>query len=61
MKVDFVMSCGHVQTKDCFTTGEQLRIDKQYFASQGLCDKCWKALRDKREKEKREKNGGNLS
>jgi hypothetical protein len=42
------MSCGHTETMDLMTTGEQLKIDLEYYARQGLCKDCWKKLREKR-------------
>lgn len=54
MTVNFYMSCGHWQEKDCSTTGEQFRIDKQYYATQGLCDECWKKLIERRKAEREE-------
>ena len=60
MTVNFYMSCGHWQKKDCSTTGEQFQIDKRYYAAQGLCDKCWEKLIERRNAEREEmrrKNG----
>lgn len=42
------MSCGHYQQLDLATTGEQLKIDFEYYARQGLCSECWKKLRARR-------------
>lgn len=39
------MSCGHYEEKDFMTTGEQLSIDLQYYATQGICKECWSKLR----------------
>lgn len=39
------MSCGHIETMEMMTTGEQLKIDLNYYARQGLCKECLKKLR----------------
>lgn len=54
MLKDVYMSCGHHQTLDIFTTGEQLHIDLNYYASQGLCSDCWKRLIEERNAERKE-------
>lgn len=52
------MSCGHTEIKDLATTGEQLKIDLQYFARQGLCAECWAKL-IKQNNERKEKEIAN--
>lgn len=42
------MSCGHFETMEMMTTGEQLKIDLNYYAQQGLCKECRKKLRERR-------------
>lgn len=42
------MSCGHTEIMELMTTGEQLKIDLEYYARQGLCNECWKKLREKK-------------
>lgn len=48
------MSCGHYQKLDIYTIGEQLRIDMNYYARQGLCSDCWKRLIEERNAERKE-------
>lgn len=54
MEREVYMSCGHYQKLDIHTTGEQLHIDLNYYASQGLCSDCWKRLIAEREAEHKE-------
>lgn len=44
---DVKMSCGHIEKLEMLTTGEQLKIDLDYYAHQGLCKECWKKLRER--------------
>ena len=52
---DVYMSCGHHQNMDMMTTGRDLAVDLNYYATQGLCQECWVNLRKLRAEQKAEK------
>lgn len=44
MKVLFNMSCGHTEEKEVVDPSKYLKIDREYYAKQGLCSACWAKL-----------------
>lgn len=46
MKVVFNMSCGHSEEKEVAEPSKYLKIDRDYYEKQGLCDACWTKLHE---------------
>lgn len=44
MKFAFHMSCGHIEEKEVAEPSKYLKIDRDYYEKQGLCDACWAKL-----------------
>lgn len=43
---EFIMSCGHVQKKECAEPSKYFEQDMAYYKAQGLCDACWEKLHE---------------
>ena len=54
MIYNVIMSCGHSQLEDLADTGEQLKLDLDYFRRQGLCHDCWEKLIERNNKARAE-------
>lgn len=50
MKYLFRMSCGHDAEREVADPKKYLKLDKEYYKKQGLCDACWDKLREKHRK-----------
>ncbi len=42
---NFMMSCGHMAKREVAEPEKYYNIDRDYYAKQGLCDKCWDRLK----------------
>jgi hypothetical protein len=45
MNILFNMSCGHAEEREVADPSKYLKIDREYYAKQGLCSACWAKLR----------------